>query len=76
MVNNRYRALQQFFRWYVEEDEVEVSPMARMSPPAVPELLVPVVPEDDLKMLNASQDDSQRARRVGCLVAGWSGWGG
>jgi len=35
-VANRYRSLQQFFRWLVEEDEVRDSPMARMRPPAVP----------------------------------------
>lgn len=55
-VNNRYRALQQFFRWCVEEDEIEVSPMARMSTPPVPEILVPVVPEDGLKRLIKSME--------------------
>ena len=33
----RYRALQQFWKWCVEEGEVERSPMARMVPPKVPE---------------------------------------
>ena len=32
-----FRALQQFWRWAVEEREVDVSPMARMRPPHVPE---------------------------------------
>lgn len=32
---NRYRSLQQFFRWCVEEGEIAVSPMARMHPPKV-----------------------------------------
>src|SRR6266540_5475144 len=33
----RYRALQQFWKWCVAEGEVEVSPMANMTPPRVPE---------------------------------------
>ncbi|MGZ6299161.1 MAG: tyrosine-type recombinase/integrase [Candidatus Limnocylindria bacterium] len=32
---NRYRSLQQFFRYLVAEDELPVSPMAGMSPPSV-----------------------------------------
>jgi site-specific recombinase XerD len=47
----RYRALQQFFRWCVEEDELESSPMAGMRPPLVPEAPPPVVSEEDLKRL-------------------------
>lgn len=35
--NNRYRALAQLFRWLEEEGETRQSPMARMSPPKVPE---------------------------------------
>jgi site-specific recombinase XerC len=33
----RYRSLQQFFRYLLEDGEVRVSPMANMKPPAVPE---------------------------------------
>lgn len=35
--NNRYRALQAFFKWLVDEGEIDASPMARMHPPHVPE---------------------------------------
>jgi hypothetical protein len=35
--SNRYRALQSFFKWCVEEGEISDSPMARMRPPQVPE---------------------------------------
>ena len=35
--SNRYRALQTFFRWMVDEGEVASSPMAKMKPPAIPE---------------------------------------
>ena len=47
----RDRSLQQFFKWAVEEEEMPTSPMARMSPPHVPEQPVPVVADDDLRRL-------------------------
>jgi site-specific recombinase XerD len=47
----RYQALRQFFLFAVEEEELSVSPMARMRPPAIPEVPVPVVADDDLKKL-------------------------
>ena len=34
---NRYRSLQQFFRWLVDEGEITDSPMSRMKPPTIPE---------------------------------------
>ena len=52
--NNRFRGAQQFFKWLVLEDELDESPMARMKPPRVPELPVPVIARDDLKKLLAS----------------------
>ncbi len=50
----RYRALQQFFRWAVEEGETRDSPMRNMRPPSVPEVPVPVLSEADLKRLLAT----------------------
>jgi site-specific recombinase XerD len=47
----RYRSLQQWFRWLVEEDELDVSPMATMRPPAVPVQPVPVLAADDVRRL-------------------------
>lgn len=47
----RYRGLQQFFRWLVEEEEIERSPMTGMRPPAIGEVPVPVVADDHLKAL-------------------------
>ena len=49
--SNRYRALQQFFKWCVEEGELERSPMTGMRPPAVPESPPPVIAQEDLKRL-------------------------
>lgn len=46
-----YRALQQFWRWAVEEEEVESSPMARMRPPRAPDAPVPVVDVADFRNL-------------------------
>jgi integrase len=51
VVNLEYRALQQFWRWAVEDDEIEASPMARMRPPRVPEKPVPVIEADVLRRL-------------------------
>jgi site-specific recombinase XerD len=47
----RYRYLQQFWRWVVEEGERNESPMAGISPPAIPERPVPVYDRDDLRAL-------------------------
>ncbi len=38
-----FRALQQFWRWALEEEEIERSPMEKMRPPRVPDAPVPVV---------------------------------
>lgn len=46
---NRFRSLQQFFRWAVAEGELTVSPMAGMSPPRVPEQPVPVLSVEQLR---------------------------
>jgi site-specific recombinase XerD len=51
--SNRFRALQQFFRYLVDEGEVDRSPMDRMAPPQVPEQPVPILSEDDLRKLLA-----------------------
>ncbi len=52
--SNRFRALQQFFKFLVEEGEIERSPMERMTRPAVPVEPVPVVSADDLRALLAA----------------------
>jgi site-specific recombinase XerD len=50
----RYRALQQWFEWMVEEEELDRSPMERMKPPHVPEPPVPIIGDDQLKALLAT----------------------
>jgi site-specific recombinase XerD len=50
----RYRDLQQFFKWLVEEGEIPRSPMSRMRPPRLEEKQVGVVPPDDVRALLAA----------------------
>jgi site-specific recombinase XerD len=55
-VATHFRYLQQFYRWLAEEEEIDVSPMAKMRPPAIPHTPPPVVPENDLRRLLAVCD--------------------
>jgi site-specific recombinase XerD len=47
----RYRALQQFFKWAEAEGEIPSSPMAKMSPPKIPEDPPPVLRQEQLAAL-------------------------
>lgn len=49
--NNRYRALQAFFGWCLDEGEILENPMAKTKPPMVPEIPVAVLDESDLKKM-------------------------
>ena len=49
--HNRYRSLQAFFRWALEEELIALSPMERMKPPIVGELLAPMLNDDQLRAL-------------------------
>lgn len=65
----RYGALLQFFKWCVEEGELAESPMVGMKPPHVPEAMIPVVPDADLKnLLKACEGTSFEARRDMALL--------
>ena len=65
-----YRALQQFFRWAAEEDEIDRSPMEKMKAPTVPEKPVPVVPATDFRKLlaTASGKDFTSRRDIAVLL--------
>lgn len=54
--NQRYRSLQQFFRWATDEGEIAENPMRRMRPPTVPEKAVPVLPDEQIRALLAHCD--------------------
>lgn len=47
----RFRSLQQFWRWAVEEGEVDASPMDKLKPPQVPDVPIAVLSDAELKAL-------------------------
>ncbi len=49
--HNRYRGVQAFFSWALEEGEVRTSPMANMKPPRLPEAPPPVLRDVELRKL-------------------------
>jgi site-specific recombinase XerD len=67
---NRFRGLQRFFGWLVDEGDLAVSPMARMRVPKVPEQPPAVLTVDDLKALLAACDRDQpfEGRRDSALI--------
>jgi site-specific recombinase XerC len=68
-VANRYRSLRRFYGWLEEEEEIPLSPMAKMKPPAVPEQPVPVLPDDALqRLLVACAGKDFEARRDTAIV--------
>lgn len=51
-----FRALQQFWKWALEEEEIDRSPMERIKPPRVPDSPVPVVDVADFRKLLRTAD--------------------
>jgi site-specific recombinase XerD len=47
----RFKSIQQFFKWCVEERELAADPMVHMKPPSVPEVPVPIVKNETLTLL-------------------------
>ena len=43
----RHQALRQFFLYLVDEGELTDSPMARMKPPSIPDVPVPIVTDNE-----------------------------
>ena len=67
--NNRYRGAASFFSYLVEAGELKVSPMARMKPPKIEEMEVPVVSDADLQLLlKACGGKHFRDRRDAALI--------
>ena len=48
--------MQQFWKWALEEEEIDRSPMERMKVPKVPDSPVPVVALDDFRKLLKTAD--------------------
>jgi site-specific recombinase XerD len=65
----RYRGLRQFFKWAVEEGEIPASPMANMSPPAVPENPPPMLSDDQVRaLLKACEGRGFEERRDTAII--------
>jgi integrase len=63
-ISVQYRALQQFFKWAVGEEELGSSPMEKMRPPIIPEEPPAVLtPEQLRKLLRACDGSGLLARR-------------
>ena len=57
--NNRFRSLQRFFKWLVDEEHIDSNPMATMKPPKGEDHLVPVYePAEIQALVGASLGDS------------------
>ncbi|MBV8949415.1 MAG: tyrosine-type recombinase/integrase [Actinobacteria bacterium] len=63
-ISNRFRALQQFWKFLVDEGEVTESPMRRMPSPQVPEQPVAVLAESQLRALLATCADRKLFENV------------
>jgi site-specific recombinase XerD len=61
--NNRFRGLQQFWKWCAAEGEVKKSPMGNMKPPKLPETLPPVLTDDELRRLIATAEGNSFTQR-------------
>jgi site-specific recombinase XerD len=46
--NNRYRGLQRYFRWLMDEGEINLNPMEKMKPPRIPETPPDVLSDADI----------------------------
>jgi site-specific recombinase XerD len=65
----RFRGLLRFFGWVQAEGELELSPMAGMRQPAIPESLTPVPSEDELRRLvRACDGKTFEERRDSAIV--------
>ena len=65
----RHNCLKQLFAFLVDEDEIPVSPMAKMEVPAAPEPEVPVLKDDEVAALLAScNGTSFRDRRDSAII--------
>ncbi len=66
---NRYRSLQQFFKFLVEDGEIKESPMARMQVPKIPEEAPDVLGEGELrKLLRACEGQWFEDRRDMAII--------
>jgi site-specific recombinase XerD len=65
----RYRSLQQFFKFLLEEGEIRVSPMANMRPPTIPEIPPPVLTDEQIVRIFKACDGRGFAERRDLAIA-------
>jgi len=70
-VDDRRRALNRFFNWLVEEEDIEVSPMARVRPVRVPVQVIPSYSAEEIATLlnNCSGRSFEDARDKALILA-------
>lgn len=67
--SNRYRALQQYFNWLVDEGEIKESPMKNMRPPKVPEQPPEILSDADIiAILKACEGRDFASRRDMAII--------
>jgi site-specific recombinase XerD len=67
--SNRYRALQRYFRWLVDEGEIKESPMSKMKPPKVPEQPPEILSDSDITAIfKACEGKDFTARRDTAII--------
>jgi site-specific recombinase XerD len=75
--HQHFRSLKTFFNWLVDEEELPRSPMRTMKPPEVPDVEVPVIPDDALKrLLKACAGKDFEARRDTAIIMTFLDTGG
>lgn len=68
-VSADFRALQQFFKWLLREEEIEKNPMDGAQAPIVPEEPVPVLEEDQLRaLIDACKGNDLVSRRDNAII--------
>jgi site-specific recombinase XerD len=67
--HQRYRGLQAFFKWCLEEEEIPESPMRNMSPPILPEQPVPILTDEELsRLIKACEGKTFEDRRDAAMI--------
>jgi site-specific recombinase XerD len=68
-VSVEYRALQQFWRWMLREEEIDRSPMDGMDAPIVPEQPVPVLEVEQMRaLLDGCKGNDLVSRRDNAII--------
>ncbi|MEV6301319.1 tyrosine-type recombinase/integrase [Actinoplanes sp. NPDC051861] len=66
---NKHKGLQQFFKWLVEEEDLERSPLARVKQPKTAQTLIPILGDDDTaKILATCKDKDFLALRDTAII--------